>query len=124
MYRESLRLLDAAGRPRNAAGLLALEGLIVILDVIVIRVGFLAFPFGPRASFGLAVKLGACLMLGSALPLLPGGLGVHQAACYIALVPAGTDAAGALAFSLVAQVTTLMLIGALGLASAWCSGRT
>ena len=121
IHKEILQFRNKFGNPKHALMLIGIQGVIVLVDVTGIWVGLMAFPFGVQLPYLVAMKLGAYLMLGAALPLLPGGLGVHQVASFLALTPAGVDAAGALAFSLVAQATTLIFLLALGLFAGWQS---
>ena len=113
-------VLAALKRPAHLARILGLQGLITALDVLGIWVGFQAFAFGPGLSWLTPVRLAAYVQIGAALPLLPGGLGTHQAACVLALAPAGVTASKAFAYSLVATGTGFAMLGFLGiLAALW-----
>jgi uncharacterized membrane protein YbhN (UPF0104 family) len=113
-------VLDKLKHPARWGRLLAAQAAVLVLDVVGIYVGILAFPFGPALPFMVSVKLSVYLMLGSALPLLPGGAGILQVACLLALQPAGVSSAGAFAYSLVSQGTGLGLAGLQGaLAALW-----
>ena len=79
---------------------------------------FQAFPFTAQLPWFAAVKLDVFLMVGAALPLLPGGMGTHQIACLLALEPAGISHTGAFAFSVVAQGLGFILMGILGVVAA------
>jgi len=112
-------VLDGLRRPAHLARLLAAQGAVSVLDVSATYVALHAFPFGPGLALIHSVKLSAFLMLGAALPLLPGGAGTLQVASLLALRPAGVSTSGAFAFSLVAQGTGLLLYGVMGLAVAF-----
>lgn len=103
------------GNAARAMKLVALQGLVVCLDLSGIFVGFHAFPFTRGLPLVGALKLGTYLMLGAALPMLPGGIGAHQIACMLALQPLGLTASEAFAFSVVGQGFTFLMIAALGL---------
>jgi uncharacterized membrane protein YbhN (UPF0104 family) len=113
-----LELLSRLRRPADLGRLLAAQAAIVALDVGAIRVGLQAFAFGPPLPLMTSVKLGAYIQLGAALPLLPGGAGTFQAACVLALQPAGVSTAKAFAYSLFAQGAGFGLCTLLGLAAA------
>ncbi len=113
-------VLGELKRPAQMGRLLVAQAAVLVLDVVGIYVGILAFPFGPALPFMVSVKLSVYLMLGSALPLLPGGAGILQVACLLALQPAGVARAGAFAYSLLSQGTGLGLAGLQGaLAALW-----
>jgi glycosyltransferase 2 family protein len=61
-----------------------------------------------------AVTVGVLVAIGSMLPSAPGNVGVYQIACVLALRPYGVGESSALAYSVVAQGATLLMIGALG----------
>lgn len=109
---------------RLLANVLALQAAITLLDVVGLFTSLHAFGFAGRVTFPVSMKLSAYMMLGAALPLLPGGLGTGQVASMLALVPAGASPGEAFAFSLVAQGATACLIGLLALlAVVWPSAR-
>jgi len=97
------RILAGFKRPAHLGRLLLAQAAVTFLDVAAIHVGLQAFSFGKALAVLISVKLSAYIMLGAALPLLPGGLGSFQVACLLALQPAGISSAEAFAYSLVAQ---------------------
>jgi len=62
-----------------------------------------------------AVTVGVLLGLGSLLPAAPGYLGIYQVACVLGLAPYGIGESSALAYSVVSQGATVLMIGVLGL---------
>jgi len=65
-----------------------------------------------------AMTVGVLLAIGSLVPAAPGYVGIYQVACVIALAPYGVRESAALAYSLVAQGATVLVITTLGLAIA------
>lgn len=61
-----------------------------------------------------AMTVGVLLAIGSMLPAAPGYIGVYQIACVLALAPYGVGESSALAYSVVAQGATVLVIGILG----------
>jgi hypothetical protein len=61
-----------------------------------------------------AMTVGVLLAIGSMLPAAPGYIGIYQVACVLALGPYGIGESAALAYSVVAQGSTLLVIGVLG----------
>jgi uncharacterized protein (TIRG00374 family) len=61
-----------------------------------------------------AMTIGVLLAIGSMLPAAPGNIGIYQVACVLALGPYGIGESAALAYSVVAQGATLLVIGVLG----------
>jgi hypothetical protein len=61
-----------------------------------------------------AMTVGVLLAIGSMLPAAPGYIGIYQIACLLALGPYGIGESAALAYSVVAQGATLLVIGLLG----------
>lgn len=112
-------VLSTLRRPGHLVRLLAAQMVVSALDVAGTFVFLQGFSFGPALPFLAAVKLAAFLMLGAALPLLPGGTGTVQVACLLALQPSGVTASGAFAVSLVAQGTGFPLYCLMGLAAAF-----
>jgi hypothetical protein len=60
------------------------------------------------------MTVGVLLAIGSMLPAAPGYIGFYQVACVLALAPYGVGESSALAYSVVAQGATLLVIGVLG----------
>ena len=80
----------------------------------------LSFPFGHALPAVAPVRLALFTMLGFGLPLLPGGLGSHQAATRLALGPLGVDPSSAMAVSLAGEALHFLVLATLGgLAAAW-----
>lgn len=111
-------VLAVLKRPSQVLSLLGIQALISSVDAGGIWACFHAFPFAAHLPFLTAVRLDVFLMIGAALPLLPGGMGTHQVACLLALQPAGISHTEAFAFSVVAQGLGFILMGLLGVAAA------
>lgn len=73
-----------------------------------------AFPFSVPVPLQAAPQVALMVMLSFALPLLPAGLGMHQAACLLALTPLGVAPSEALGFSLLSQLGHWILVLLLG----------
>lgn len=89
------------------------------LDVLAAWCCLLAFPFGAALPTSAPLRLAFFTMVAFGVPLLPGGLGSHQAASILALAPFGIDADRALAVSLAgeaAHVTVMSFLGILAMA--------
>jgi uncharacterized membrane protein YbhN (UPF0104 family) len=69
--------------------------------------------------FAVALLLSTGLALGNALPSTPGAVGIFQFAAVTVLVPFGFTRTDAIAFILVAQAATYLVITALGLIGLW-----
>ncbi len=96
-----------------------LQAAIFFVDVLSAWCCLLAFPAGAGLPFAAPLRVALFVMLAFALPLLPGGLGSHQAAVILALTPFGFGPAEALSVSLVGEVVhvaTLTTLGTLALA--------
>jgi uncharacterized protein (TIRG00374 family) len=74
-----------------------------------------AFPFGADLPAFAALRLAFFSMVAFGLPLLPGGLGSHQAASILALAPFGLGATQALAVSLAGEATHIVALSFLGI---------
>jgi uncharacterized protein (TIRG00374 family) len=111
-------VLSVLKRPAQVLGLLGVQALVSAADAAAVWMAFHAFPRTAHLSFLTAVRVEVFLMIGAALPLLPGGMGTHQVACILALQPAGVTHTEAFAFSVVTQGLSFILIGVLGVAAA------
>ena len=65
-------------------------------------------------SMNVAMTTAVLVAIGSVLPAAPGNIGIYQAACVIALGAYGIGESSALAFSVVAQGSTIVVIAVLG----------
>lgn len=74
-------------------------------------------------SFRLALLLIVALGLGSALPSTPGYVGIYQFVAITVLTPFGIDRNTALAYILLSQATTYVLVLSLGTAALYCFRR-
>lgn len=117
-----LTLASSLRPPGPWPWILLIEGLILLCDWGSTAIALHAFPFGANLPAGAALQVCMAIMLAFAIPLVPGGLGAHQAACLLALTPYGVPPQEALAFSLAAQVGHVLLVTTLG-ASTFATGR-
>jgi uncharacterized protein (TIRG00374 family) len=74
--------------------------------------------FGWPLPFLAPMTIAVLLAFGSLLPAAPGNVGIYQVACVLALGMFAIGESSALAFSLVAQGATLLVIAVLGVAAA------
>lgn len=74
--------------------------------------------FGWQLPLGAAVTVGVLLAIGTLLPAAPGYLGIYQVACVLGLAPYGIGESAALAYSVVAQGSTVLAIASLGMVAA------
>jgi uncharacterized membrane protein YbhN (UPF0104 family) len=65
-------------------------------------------------SMNVAMTTAVLVAIGSVLPAAPGNIGIYQAACVIALGAYGIGESSALAYSVVAQGSTIVVIAILG----------
>ena len=108
-------------RPGRIFQVILVQVFIISADATAVWLTLLAFPFGHGLDILAPLRVNLFLMFATALPLLPGNLGTHQVACILALRPYGISQAQALAFSLVAQVSSavwLILQGLIALTKA------
>ncbi|HEY3399711.1 MAG TPA: lysylphosphatidylglycerol synthase transmembrane domain-containing protein [Geothrix sp.] len=113
---------NALRRPFLLPTLGALQACIFTMDILAAWCGLLAFPFGHGLPASAPLRLALFAMIGFGLPLLPGGLGSHQAATILALAPYGIGAAQALAVSLAGEATHVAALAGLGLVAIAGSG--
>lgn len=104
-----LRGLRAFHDLRRFSGFLGLTILIWCLDAVATVVGGAALGF--RIPLAVAFLLIAALGLGSALPSTPGYVGIYQFIAVTVLTPFGFSRTDAIAYILVAQASTYVLIG-------------
>ena len=96
-----------------------LQACIFSMDILAAWCCLRAFPFGAGLPATATLRLAFFSMVAFGVPLLPGGLGSHQAASILALAPFGIRATQALAVSLAGEashVAALSLLGILAMA--------
>ena len=96
--------------PTRLFPLLALQVFIVFMDAFAAWLSLKAFPFGVGIGLMAAFRLNLYLMVAASLPLLPGGLGMHQVACVLAMRTYHWTQAQALALSLIGQGITVLWV--------------
>ena len=109
------QLLDACGelaRPGRLAPAMAFTVLAYCADFAILWLFLRAFEW--QLPIHAAMTIGVLLAIGSMLPAAPGNIGIYQVACVLALAPYGVGESPALAYSVVAQGATLLVIGILG----------
>jgi glycosyltransferase 2 family protein len=109
------QLLEACGQlaqPRRLAKLLVFTAAAYCVDYATFWLFLKAFEW--PLPLHAAVTVGVLVAIGSMLPSAPGNVGVYQIACVLALRPYGVGESSALAYSVVAQGATFLMIGALG----------
>jgi uncharacterized membrane protein YbhN (UPF0104 family) len=113
------------GDAGTAAGALALETLAWALQLVVVWLVLGAF--GLPASVGAAALTLVAINLAVAIPLIPGGVGLFQAATALSLGVAGVGAATGVAFGIGLQaveiLTTLLLVVPVGAREGATLGR-
>ena len=113
-YAQLLEAFGQLAQPRRLATLLLFTAGAFCVDYATFWLFLKAF--GWQLPFHAAVTIGVLLAIGSMLPSAPGYVGIYQVACVLALRPYGVGESPALAYSVVAQGATLLMIGALGAA--------
>jgi glycosyltransferase 2 family protein len=109
------QLLAACGelaKPRRLALAIGFTVLAYCVDYAIFWLFLKAFEW--PLPIHAAMTIGVLLAIGSMLPAAPGYIGIYQFACVLALRPYGVGESSALAYSVVAQGATLLVIGALG----------
>jgi hypothetical protein len=86
--------------------------------------GVLFAAFGWSLPLQAAMMVAVLLAIGSLLPAAPGYVGIYQVACVVALKPYGIGESSALAYSVVAQGATLLVVALLGSAAAMRHGAS
>jgi uncharacterized protein (TIRG00374 family) len=109
---QSLRGLRAFHDARRLSAFVALTALIWSLDAVATVIGAAALGF--VMPFAAAFLLLASLGLGSALPSTPGYIGIYQFVAVSVLTPFGFSRTDAIAYILVAQALTYVVIGLWG----------
>jgi len=99
-----------------------LQACIFSLDILAAWCCLLAFPFGTGLPATAALRLAFFSMVAFGVPLLPGGLGSHQAASILALAPFGIGATQALAVSLAGEASHVAALSFLGILAMVGSG--
>jgi uncharacterized protein (TIRG00374 family) len=84
----------------------------------------LARALGMRLSIAVALVLFTALALGMSLPSTPGALGIVQFVAVAVLVPFGFSQTSAVAFILVSQAASYVIVTTLGLVGLWQYRRT
>ncbi len=102
-------------RPGRISQVIMVQVFIISADAMAVWLALLAFPFGHGLDILAPLRINLFLMFATALPLLPGNFGTHQVVCIFALRPYGISQAQALAFSLVAQVSSAIWLALQGL---------
>lgn len=109
------QLLEACGelaRPRRLARAMGFTVIAYCVDYGIFWLFLTAFEWS--LPIHAAMTIGVLLAIGSMLPAAPGYIGIYQVACVLALAPYGIGESSALAYSVVAQGATLLVIGVLG----------
>jgi glycosyltransferase 2 family protein len=89
--------------------LVLLQGAAITIDATGSRILMEALPLG-NPPWWAGLQVGCLVQLAFALPLLPGGIGTHQAACILALRPFGIGIPLAIAYSLLGHLGHLLTI--------------
>jgi hypothetical protein len=113
------QLLDACGElasPGRLARAMAFTVIAYCVDYGIFWLFLIAFEWS--LPIHAAMTIGVLLAIGSMLPAAPGYIGIYQVACVLALGPYGVGESAALAYSVVAQGATLLVICVLGAAVA------
>jgi hypothetical protein len=101
----------------RATEFMGLTGLIWLMDTI--GTVMLAYILKIPLLFQQALVLLAALGLSSVIPSTPGYVGVYQFVAFTVLVPFRVSKADALAYILIFQIVSFLVIGLWGLASLW-----
>ena len=112
----------ALKNPSLLPKLCILQACIFSVDILAAWCCLLAFPFGAGLPASAALQLAFFSMVAFGVPLLPGGLGSHQAASIIALAPFGISATQALAVSLAGEAAHVGALSSLGIMAMVGSG--
>jgi uncharacterized protein (TIRG00374 family) len=111
-YAQLLESFGQLAQPRRLTTLLVFTAAAYCIDYATFWLFLKAFEW--QLPFHAAVTIALLLAIGSMLPSAPGLVGIYQVACVLALRPYGVGESSALAYSVVAQGATLLMIGALG----------
>jgi len=99
-------------RPHRVVVALALTAAAFVADYFAFWLLIQSFDW--QLPFSAAIATALFLAVGSMLPATPGYVGIYQVACVFALGMYGVSESRALAFSIVAQAATILVIAALG----------
>jgi len=114
---QGLRGIRAFHDPKRLLGFVALTIVIWTLDALGTVIGGAAL--GLSIPISVAFLLIASLGLGSALPSTPGYVGIYQFVAVTVLTPFGFSRADAIAYILVAQALSYILVGFWGSLGLW-----
>jgi uncharacterized protein (TIRG00374 family) len=115
-YLEALQACFAIRRVDRLAAVFGITVIAFCVDYTVFLFFFKAFDWPlPMTA---AMTVGVFLAIASLVPAAPGYVGLYQFACVLALAPYGISESAALAYSIVAQGATILVIGLLGIAVA------
>jgi glycosyltransferase 2 family protein len=109
--------LSSLKNPRRFIGFTALTIVIWLVDAIGNVIG--VHIIGQNLNIGQALILLAALGLSSAIPSTPGYIGVYQFVAVVVLVPFGFSRSDALAYILISQILSYIIITFWGLIGLW-----
>ena len=109
MVEQGLLGLRAFHDSRRFAAFASMSAVIWILDAVATVIG--AAALGLMMPVPVAFLLIVCLGLGSALPSTPGYVGIYQFVAVTVLTPFGFSQSDAIAYILVAQAMTFVVVG-------------
>jgi uncharacterized protein (TIRG00374 family) len=110
-YAQLLEACDELAEPRRLAWATGFTVVAYCVDYAIFWLFLRAFEW--QLPIHAAMTVGVLLAIGSMLPAAPGYIGIYQVACVLALGPYGISESAALAYSVVAQGATLLVIGVL-----------
>jgi glycosyltransferase 2 family protein len=111
-YAQLLEACSELAEPRRLAWATGFTVVAYCVDYTIFWLFLRAFEW--QLPIHAAMTVGVLLAIGSMLPAAPGYVGIYQVACVLALGPYGISESAALAYSVVAQGATLLVIGVLG----------
>lgn len=111
-YAEAMSAIAELTSVRRLAGAVGLTAVACALDYAMLWSLLRAFDWS--LPFHAAMLVSVLLALGSLVPAAPGYVGIYQVACVVALKAYGVAEASALAYSVVAQGATLLVVALLG----------
>lgn len=118
IHAQMFRLRSSA----HVLSVLFIQLVIFVVDVSASGCCLRAFSVGEHLPYLAAVRMAGFVMLGFAIPLLPGGLGAHQAAVVLALSPFSIGTPAALAVSLIGELVHFFVLISLGFIALFLSG--
>jgi len=116
-YARMLEVLKNLGQPKSLFAVSVVNFMIFMTDYLAIYLVMSAF--GWNLGILSAITVGVFLVAGTALPSVPGYVGIYQVACILALKIYRVEESVAIAFSCVLQVATLSVTGILGGYAFW-----